>query len=245
MKSAVREARSQASEVQSVSPERLHSARTVPHRVPRPLARRLLEVVGFEDLATQVPGPEHQRGVAHVRPALKVGYVVDQFPRASHGFLLNEILELESRGIDVHIFSLRMPEGRVDDTACALARLRGPVRYFSEMEGFHSDIPSIDGTFHYTFAIDSFGQARMGRGLTASAARWVANQIVARDIEHVHAHGATVATDVAREAARLSSRGYSFTAYADGLYEGADEPALCEKVMDCRFAVTLSDWDRR
>src|SRR5262245_50181911 len=84
MKSAVREARLHASGVQSVSPERLHSARTVPQRVPRALSRRLLEVVGFEDLAKEVPVTEHQRGVAHVRPALKVGYVVDQFPRATH-----------------------------------------------------------------------------------------------------------------------------------------------------------------
>jgi len=182
----------------------------------------------------------------HVRPAVRIAYVVDQFPRGSHGFLLQEILELESRGIDVHIFSLRMPEGRVDDTACALARLRGPVRYFSEMEGFgNSDGPSIDGAFHYTFAIDSLGQARMGRGLAANAARWVANQVESRDIEHIHAHGATVATDVAREAARLSGRGYSFTAYADGLYEDANEPTLCDKVLNARFAVTLSDCDRR
>jgi len=209
-------------------------------------ARRHLAAVGFEELTAHVPRPAPQRVMPHIRPAVRIAYVIDQFPRGTHGFLLEEILELESRGIDVHIFSLRMPEGRVDDTACALARLRGPVRYFSEMEGFAtSDSPSIDGTFHYTFAIDSLGQARMGRGLSANAARWVANQVVSRDIEHIHAHGATVATDVASEAARLSGRGYSFTAYADGLYQGANEASLCEKVLNARFAVTLNDGDRR
>src|SRR5262249_46588383 len=156
------------------------------HRVQPLAARRHLTAVGFEDLTAQIPRATPPRVVPHVRPAVRIAYVVDQFPRGSHGFLLQEILELESRGIDVHIFSLRMPEGRVDDTACALARLRGPVRYFSEMEGFaSSEAPSIDGTFHYTFAIDSLGQPRMGRGLSASAARWVANQVVSRDIEHV------------------------------------------------------------
>jgi glycosyltransferase involved in cell wall biosynthesis len=200
---------------------------------PAPVSRRLLEVVGFDDLTTQVPGPEHQRGVAHVRPALKVGYVVDQFPRATHGFLLQEILELESRGIDVNIFSLRMPEGRVDDTACALARLRGPVRYFPESgacgaaEGLTIDIGS------------------MPRGMWATAAQWIAQQVTARGIEHLHAHGAMLPTDVARDAARLAGRGYSFTAYADGLYDGADESSLCEKVLNARFGVTLSDIDRR
>src|SRR5262249_22601257 len=38
MKSAVGEARSQASEIQRISPERLQSARTVAHRVSRPVS---------------------------------------------------------------------------------------------------------------------------------------------------------------------------------------------------------------
>jgi glycosyltransferase involved in cell wall biosynthesis len=245
MKPHVHEPRSQPPRTRVTAAETLRSARTVTHRVQPMAARRHLASVGFEDLTAHVPHSGPQRVIPHVRPAVRIAYVVDQFPRGPHGFLLEEILELESRGIDVHIFSLRMPEGRVDDTACALARLRGPVRYFSEIEGFASDGSSIDGTFHYTFAIDSLGQARMGRGLSANAARWVANQVASRDIEHIHAHGATVATDVAREAARLSGRGYSFTAYADGLYEGANEPSLCEKVLNARFAVTLNESDRR
>src|SRR6266850_7839187 len=248
MKPDVREPRSQPPRTRAMAAETLRSGRTVTHRLLQPpAARRHLEAVGFEDLTAHVPRSAPQRVLPHIRPAVKIGYVIDQFPRGSHGFLLQEILELESRGIDVHIFSLRMPEGRVDDTACALARLRGPVRYFSEIEGFSgaTERPSIEGAFHYTFAIDSLGQARMGRGLSASAARWIANQVAARDIEHLHAHGATVATDVAREAARVSGRSYSFTAYADGLYEGADEQSLCEKVLNARFAVTLSEFDRR
>ena len=246
MKPHVHEPRSQPPRTRATAAETFRSARTVPHRVQPTAARRHLAAVSFEDLTAHVPRTAPQRVMPHVRPAVRIAYVIDQFPRGSHEFLLHEILELESRGIDVHIFSLRMPEGRVDDTACALARLRGPVRYFSEMEGFATaDSPSIDGTFNYTFAIDSLGQPRMGRGLTANAARWVANQVVSRDIEHIHAHGATVATDVAREAARLSGRGYSFTAYADGLYEGANDASLCDKVLNARFAVALNDGDRR
>src|SRR4029450_8560829 len=126
--------------------------------------------------------------------------------------------------------SPRMPEGRVDDTACALARLRGPVRYFPESgaaEGLSIDIAS------------------MPCGMRATAAEWIAQQVSARGIEHLHAHGAMLPTDVARDAARLTGRGYSFTAYADGLYDGADESLLCEKVLNARFGVTLTDVDRR
>ena len=194
----------------------------------------MLDAGGFGGFATRVLRSVPQRAGAHGRPAVRVAYVIDQFPRGSHGFVLQEILELESRGIDVHTFSLQMPEGRVDDTACALARLRGPVRYFSEV----GEWPN------HTFAIDSL-QVPMGRGASARAVKWIADQVVARDIEHLHAHGATMATDVAREAARLTGRGYSFTAHADGLYDGADESSLCEKVLNARFAVALSEYDRR
>ena len=249
MKPDVQEPRSQPFGMRATATETLRSARTVPHSVHQPAARRHLEAVNFEELSTRVPRSAPHRAVTQLRPTVRIGYVIDQFPRGSHGFVLQEILELESRGIDVHIFSLRLPEGRVDDTACALARLRGPVRYFSETGGCGtSDRPSFDdasGPTDHTFAIDSLGQMRMGRGVSASAARWIANQVTSRDIEHLHAHGATVATDVAREAARLSGRGYSFTAHADGLYDGADEPSLCEKVLNARFAVTLSEFDRR
>src|SRR6266850_5439783 len=170
MKPDVREPRSQPPRTRAMAAETLRSGRTVTHRLLQPpAARRHLEAVGFEDLTAHVPRSAPQRVLPHIRPAVKIGYVIDQFPRGSHGFLLQEILELESRGIDVHIFSLRLPEGRVDDTACALARLRGPVRYFSETGGCGpADRPSFDdasGPPDHTFAIDSLGQMRMGRGV--------------------------------------------------------------------------------
>jgi glycosyltransferase involved in cell wall biosynthesis len=153
---------------------------------------------------------------------LKIGYVIDRFPRASHDFLLQEILALQSRGVEVHVFSLGSPDGRIDETAAAMARVRIPVRYFS------SDLAS--------------GLA--ANGMTASQARWVADLVMIRGIEHLHAHGATAPADITRQAGRLARVGYSFTAYADGLYEGADAPALREKIQDAKFAVTLNNFDR-
>jgi colanic acid/amylovoran biosynthesis glycosyltransferase len=156
---------------------------------------------------------------------MKIGYVMDRFPRASHDFLLQEILALESRGIEVHIFSLGMPDGRVDDTASALARLRGPISYFPDAGTTKTPGLTANGT-------------------TSSQAQWAASLIADRGIEHLHAHGATTATDVTREAGGLTGVGYSFTAHADGLNEGADVPSLRAKIRDARFAVTLNNVDR-
>jgi hypothetical protein len=101
------------------------------------------------------------------RGAVRVGYVMDRFPRGSHSFVLQEILELESRGIDVHIFSLGMPDGRLDDTSAALARLQGPVCYFLADSEAGASVP--DET---TVATD-----RIGSGMTSRAAHWSARRL--------------------------------------------------------------------
>ena len=41
---------------------------------------------------------------------LKVGYFVKMYPRISETFILNEILEMERRGVEVTIFSLKKPD---------------------------------------------------------------------------------------------------------------------------------------
>ena len=56
---------------------------------------------------------------------LKVGYFVKMYPRLSETFILNEILELERRGIDITIFSLMKPnEGRFHPQ---VSELKAPV----------------------------------------------------------------------------------------------------------------------
>jgi glycosyltransferase involved in cell wall biosynthesis len=175
---------------------------------------------------------------------MRVGYVLDRFPRASHRFVLQEILELESRGIDVHIFSLGMPDGHIDDTAVALARLRGPVRYFLADFDTPAAAESPSTGIWATFAANSIASGVMGSGLTSRLAHWIASQITDRSIEHLHAHGARVPADVAREAGRLTGLGYSLTAHAGDLHDGADLPSLRERIAEARFVVTLSDFDR-
>jgi len=61
-------------------------------------------------------------------------------------------------------------------------------------------------------------------------------------IDHLHAHTATAPIDVAREAARLTSVGYSFTARGDGL--DADAPSFRQKIADATFVVTPTDFER-
>ena len=225
-----------------IPPTMQRAARTVTHVVRQPppqlarqprILRHIVDTRGAVPLGAAVPLGLRANG----RSVVSVGCVMDRFPRGSHDFVLQEILELESRGVEVHVFSLGMPDGRLDDTAFALARLRGSVCYFLADTEAGYGVPS--GT---TGGPDWTASESTGSGMTSSAAQWIARQVAARRIEHLHAHGATVATEVVRQAGRLTGLGYSFTAHADDLHDGA-APSLREKVLEAEFAVALSDFD--
>jgi glycosyltransferase involved in cell wall biosynthesis len=58
---------------------------------------------------------------------MKIAYLVKTFPKLSETFVLNEILELERQGVELHIFSLRQPtETKVHP---GVAEVRAPVTY--------------------------------------------------------------------------------------------------------------------
>jgi glycosyltransferase involved in cell wall biosynthesis len=195
------------------------------HRSKR-LTGRSRAQAGEGGLALVKPGvgPQNRLNSAPVR---RIGYVLDRFPRASHDFVLQEILELQSRGIEVHIFSLGLPDGRIDDTTAALARLRGPVSYFlAEMEE------------------DAVRTEASASQMMSTQACWIANQLTAARIEHLHAHLASAPTDVLREVRRLTGVPYSFTAHSEGLYEEEADYRLREKVADAKFVVALTEFDR-
>src|SRR5207248_1705684 len=118
-----------------------------------------------------------------------------------------------------------MPDGRIDDTAFALARLEHPVRYFA------ADAESTVAPIRPVLDAEA---AR--RELESRHAEWLASQVEAMHIDHLHAHAATAPIDVAKAAARLTAVGYSFTARAEGL--DMDAPALRERIATARFVVT-------
>jgi glycosyltransferase involved in cell wall biosynthesis len=65
-----------------------------------------------------------------------------------------------------------------------------------------------------------------------------------RGIDHLHAHFGSVATSVARAAARITGRPYSFTAHAkDIFHEQVDREDLARKLTDAHHVVTVSDFN--
>ncbi|MGH3813044.1 MAG: glycosyltransferase [Pseudonocardiaceae bacterium] len=175
----------------------------------------------------------------------RVGYVLKMYPRFSETFIVTEILELEAAGADLDVFSLRLPvDGHFHES---LADVRAPVTYLP----------------HVLKASDLWGVLRSGLdalprlplnlpdvldlpAADAASAVQLAVLVRSRRITHLHAHFATVATDVARVAARLAGIGYTFTAHAKDIYHVSVEPdRLRRKIADASAVVTVSDYNLR
>lgn len=146
---------------------------------------------------------------------LRIGYILKRFPNLSQTFILNEILELERQGVLVEIVSLRTP--RSEPTHSSLKKLKAQITYLED------EAKSSDST----------------------VAEQVAVWAKSRQIQHLHAHFATSAAEIAMRSAKLANVGYSFTAHARDIYhEKVNQQALAIRIQNARFVVTVSDFNR-
>ncbi|MFC0674735.1 glycosyltransferase [Brachybacterium hainanense] len=183
------------------------------------------------------PGPE--------RPPMRIGYVLKMYPRFSETFILTEMLELEAQGMDLEVFSLRLPvDGRFHPD---LARLRAPVEYlhpgtlradqpWQSLHRFLAEVGEVPPAVLAELARHGAREAAQALDLAAA--------VRARGITHLHAHFGSTATSVARLAAALAGIGYTFTAHAkDIFHEEVEAEDLRAKLADARAVVTVSDFN--
>ena len=173
----------------------------------------------------------------------RVGYVVKMYPRFSETFIVTELLAMQAIGVRCEIFSLRPP---VDSRFHAsLAEVTAPVTYL------RSDSPrAADLWSQLRTAAAELGLARHVEEMLAADVRDAAQAVQLallvrqRGITHLHAHFASVATTVARLAARLAGVTYSLTAHAKDIFHSDVDPAdLRTKLADADSVVTVSNYN--
>lgn len=175
---------------------------------------------------------------------MHIGYVVKRYPRFSETFIVNEILAHERAGVPVQIFAVR----RVNEPyfQSILGQVRSPVHYISDStpkaEGMWSALKdgaqSLPGFWEN---LEGFRNEELPDVLQA-----IHLAIAARTagVTHLHAHFATVATTVARMAARFAGIGYSVTAHAKDIFHADIDPLkLRPKLADAEAVVTVSDFN--
>ncbi len=173
-----------------------------------------------------------------------LGYVVKRYPRFSETFIVNEILAHERAGVPVHIFALR----RVNEThfQSILSQVRSPVTYIPDsipkvdvfwaaLNAARAELPDLWA------AIEKLGPSE---ALDVHQAVALALKVRQLGISHLHAHFGTVATTVARLAARFANLSYTFTAHAKDIFHTeVDTAALRTKLGDAASVVTVSDFN--
>lgn len=183
---------------------------------------------------------------------MRIGYLVNQYPRTSHSFIRRELLALEAHGLEVLRFSLRPLDEELVDEAdrreLQLTRVvldQGVLAHARAVAAFALRRPTALGR--------AIAQAlRLGwmtdRGVlrhlvylaeAAVLARWLERE----GVQHLHAHFGTNSAAVAALCRALGGPPYSFTVHGSEL-EAPRSLRLSAKVRHAAFTVAVSEYGR-
>jgi glycosyltransferase involved in cell wall biosynthesis len=179
-----------------------------------------------------------------------VAHVMSRFPQISETFILNEILELERLGTRVEVFSILRDLGEVRHPQAD--RLAARCVYGSSTGQLASAqlywLARRPLSYLSTWLSAVRGNLRSAKFLLRTPATVASGALFAREmrrrgVQHIHAHYATHPALAAYVAHRLTGLPYSFTAHAHDIY--VERAMLGEKLRNARFAVAISDYNRR
>jgi glycosyltransferase involved in cell wall biosynthesis len=188
----------------------------------------------------------------HRKPV--IGYLLKTFPKLSETFILNEILELERQGLQLHIFSLRHPKD--SQHHAAVEQIKAPITYIPSVlpEFSHSEETALleanlamceQNPLAYLATARFYGDRPEDRRLNELLqAGYLAGELQRLGIRHLHAHFANVPTATAELVQRLIGITYSFTAHAKDIYL-SDPVALSRRMATAEFVLTCTDYNRQ
>lgn len=175
-------------------------------------------------------------------------YVLKRFPRLSETFVLREILALERSGQTVLVDALLEPED--EPRHPDLADLRAAVRYLPRRPRLrHPSVARVHARLLARRPVRWLRLAlrarRHGTWRRFLQAGLVADRTRAEGVAHLHAHFATAAAEVARDAAALAGVSATVTAHAKDIFHTDNAPVLARRLRGVDAVVTVSDYNVR
>lgn len=176
-----------------------------------------------------------------------VGYVLRKFPVLSETFILNEILALEARGVEVHVFALaptrdpRFHEG--------VGRMKATIHYVpgaAELRTLLRHARLVAARHPRTYRRQLLKVIATGRPSLLwefLRASYVAERARRAGVTHLHAHFANGPATVAQRAASIIGVPFSFTAHAFDIHRRVNRRTLANKMNAARFTVTVSRYN--
>ena len=175
--------------------------------------------------------------------------LVNGFPRLSETFVLHELLELERRGLRLHLFALRRPPEVVQQEA--LSELRATVEYLPEgrvpyqrsrLRLAHAALCLQRRLGYVQGLADVLASPEYSRSVGVSAAL-LAHRIVRLGSPPLYIHFAHKPATIGRFACLLAGVPYALSAHAKDIWLTPEEE-LAAKVRDARVVLTCTEQGR-
>jgi len=185
---------------------------------------------------------------------VRVAYLTNQYPAASHSFIRREIEALEAEGIAVSRFSIRpanrsqLPDPRdqeeLSKTTCLLQGNRLHLVLSALLAVFSNPLCALKAV-RAAFAGCEFRSIDVIRRLAYFAeAAALSRRLCSEKINHIHAHFGTNPATVARVASLLSEIPYSFTLHGPDEFDAPRQLDIAGKVRDSAFCVAISSYGK-
>lgn len=183
---------------------------------------------------------------------MRIGYLVNQYPKISHTFIRTEIAGLERAGTEVERFSIRPSPDELIDSADRVEAERTRVLLRASAPEM---LAGVAGTSVHPSAVARavVTATRMGfaseRGIGRHFA-YLAEACLLRawargaGLQHIHAHFGTNSAAVAMLCHGLGGPGFSFTVHGPEEFDKAGPISLAAKLRHARFTVAVSDFGR-
>lgn len=179
-----------------------------------------------------------------------IAYLANQFPSPVEPYVMDEIRELRRRGVRVIPCSARRPPAPLDGDLEQFAR---EALYLPDLKprlflraiclSLRRRSPVADLWKRILFD----GQESLGRRLRAVLHTvlgiYYALLLEGRDIDHIHVHHGYFSSWIAMVAARWLGIGFSMTLHGSDLL--LHQAYLDTKLGECRFCITISEYNRR
>ncbi len=179
-----------------------------------------------------------------------VAYLTGQFPRVTDTWIRREMAGLAQRGMTIHPFSIRRPDPETAiendlDTTYLLELAKSPKLLSSFLRttadrphrllaaarlAWQTRRPGIKGALYQLFYLVE--------------AILLADQLLRRDVDHLHNHLADSSCTVAMLAATIADVPFSFTVHGAGIFFEPYTWRLDEKVRRAEFVATISNYAR-
>ncbi|MBL8929680.1 MAG: glycosyltransferase [Kineosporiaceae bacterium] len=174
---------------------------------------------------------------------LRVHYVLKRYPRTSETFIVRELLGLEQAGVQLAVDALLPPEDA--PVPAGVGDVRAAVRYLPRRPRLRD--PGVSRA-HARLALrrplawarTAWRAHRDGTWRRFVQAGLVADRARRERADHLHAHFATAAAEVARDAAALAGLTFTVTAHAKDIFHVDNVDLLAARVRGACAVVTVS-----